>query len=86
MMSGAQQGRLLHTLVRLGQATRVLEIGCFTGYATLWMAPASVRTDSCSALSAAAAALRWRAATWTLRGWASRLRYRLAMRWNRSGP
>ena len=38
MMSGAQQGRLLHTLVRLGQATRVLEIGCFTGYATLWMA------------------------------------------------
>ena len=38
MMSGAQQGRLLHTLVRLAQATRVLEIGCFTGYATLWMA------------------------------------------------
>ena len=38
MVSGAQQGRLLHTLVRLARATRVLEVGCFTGYAALWMA------------------------------------------------
>ena len=38
MVSGAQQGLLLHTLVRLAKAKRVLEVGCFTGYATLWMA------------------------------------------------
>lgn len=38
MVSGAQQGRLLHSLVRLASAKRVLEVGCFTGYATLWMA------------------------------------------------
>jgi predicted O-methyltransferase YrrM len=38
MVSGAQQGLLLHTLVRLSRAARVLEVGCFTGYATLWMA------------------------------------------------
>ena len=38
MVSGAQQGRLLHALVRLARARRVLEIGSFTGYATLWMA------------------------------------------------
>ena len=38
MVSGAQQGRLLHSLVRLARATRVLEVGCFTGYAALWMA------------------------------------------------
>ena len=38
MVSGAQQGRLLHTLVRLARAPRVLEVGCFTGYAALWMA------------------------------------------------
>lgn len=40
MISGAQQGRLLHTLVRLSRAARVLEVGCFTGYATMWMARA----------------------------------------------
>ena len=38
MVSGAQQGRLLHTLVRLSRASRVLEVGSFTGYAALWMA------------------------------------------------
>ena len=38
LVSGAQQGRLLHTLVRMSRATRVLEVGCFTGYAALWMA------------------------------------------------
>ena len=38
MMSGVQQGRLLQMLVRLSRAQRVLELGCFTGYATLWMA------------------------------------------------
>ena len=38
MVSGAQQGRLLHMLVKLARAQRVLEVGCFTGYAALWMA------------------------------------------------
>ena len=38
MVSGAQQGLLLHTLVGLARAPRVLEVGCFTGYAALWMA------------------------------------------------
>ena len=38
MMSGAQQGRLLQMLVRASHARRILELGCFTGYATLWMA------------------------------------------------
>eukprot|EP00966_Prymnesium_polylepis_P209301 4848931-Prymnesium_polylepis.1 len=38
MVSGAQQGRLLHMLVRLARPARVLEVGCFTGYAALWMA------------------------------------------------
>ena len=38
MVSGAQQGRMLHALVRLARAERVLEVGCFTGYAALWMA------------------------------------------------
>ena len=38
MVSGVQQGRLLHTLVRLSRARRVLEVGCFTGYSALWMA------------------------------------------------
>uniref|UniRef100_A0A6U9BPN3 O-methyltransferase n=1 Tax=Emiliania huxleyi TaxID=2903 RepID=A0A6U9BPN3_EMIHU len=37
MVSGAQQGRLLHMLVRLSRARRVLEVGCFSGYAALWM-------------------------------------------------
>ena len=37
MMSGAQQGRLLQMLVRLSRAQRVLELGCFTGYA--WPSP-----------------------------------------------
>ena len=38
MVSGAQQGRLLHMLVGLSRASRVLELGCFSGYAALWMA------------------------------------------------
>ena len=38
MVSGMQQGRLLHMLVRLSRATRVLEVGSFSGYAALWMA------------------------------------------------
>jgi len=40
MMSGARQGRLLHMLVQLAGARRVLEIGTFTGYATIWLAAA----------------------------------------------
>ena len=40
MLSGAQQGRLLHMLARLGGARRVLEVGSFTGYSTMWLASA----------------------------------------------
>lgn len=40
MLSGPVQGALLATLVQLTQARRVLEIGTFTGYASLWMAQA----------------------------------------------
>ena len=39
-VSGPEVGALLRTLVRLMQARRVLEIGTFSGYATLWMAEA----------------------------------------------
>ncbi|MGB3850300.1 MAG: O-methyltransferase [Tunicatimonas sp.] len=40
MLSGPAQGALLAALVRLTRARRVLEIGTFTGYASLWMAQA----------------------------------------------
>ena len=40
MLSGPTQGALLAMLVRLTRARRVLEIGTFTGYASLWMAQA----------------------------------------------
>lgn len=38
MMSGALQGQLLYLLCRLMQAQSVLEIGTFTGYATICLA------------------------------------------------
>lgn len=34
------QGKLLHLLVRMGRARRVLEIGTLGGYSTIWMARA----------------------------------------------
>ncbi len=40
MLSGPSQGALLATLVQLLRARRVLEVGTFTGYASLWMAQA----------------------------------------------
>ncbi len=40
MMSGPVQGALLHTMARLLRAQRVLEIGTFTGYATMCFAGA----------------------------------------------
>nr|AGU11699.1 O-methyltransferase [uncultured organism] len=40
MMSGATQGHLLATLVHLGRARNILEIGTFTGYSALAMAEA----------------------------------------------
>ena len=40
MLSGPLQGSLLAQLIQLMQAKQVLEIGTFTGYATLWMAQA----------------------------------------------
>ena len=62
MVSGAQQGRLLHTLVRLARARRVLEVGSFTGYATLWMAlalPESGRLVSLERDARVAEVARW---------------------------
>jgi caffeoyl-CoA O-methyltransferase len=38
MMSGLVEARLLQTLVRLAQASRVLEVGTFTGFGALAMA------------------------------------------------
>jgi caffeoyl-CoA O-methyltransferase len=38
MMVGELEGRFLEFLVRLSKATRVLELGTFTGYSTLSMA------------------------------------------------
>jgi len=54
---GTQEGRLLHMLVRLSRASRVLEVGCFSGYAALWMGLAlpeggrllSLERDECAA-------------------------------------
>jgi caffeoyl-CoA O-methyltransferase len=40
MISGSVTGRLLAMLVHLQKAKKVLELGTFTGYATLWMASA----------------------------------------------
>ena len=38
MLSGSVQGALLTMLVKLVKPRRVLEIGCFTGYSTVYMA------------------------------------------------
>ena len=38
MLSGPLQGSALAMLVRMMQPSRILEIGTFTGYATIWMA------------------------------------------------
>lgn len=38
MLSGKVQGRLLEMVVRMLRPHRVLEIGTFTGYSTLWLA------------------------------------------------
>ncbi|RMD78375.1 MAG: SAM-dependent methyltransferase, partial [Gammaproteobacteria bacterium] len=38
MQTAPEQARLLHLLVRLLGARRVLEIGTYTGYSALWMA------------------------------------------------
>jgi caffeoyl-CoA O-methyltransferase len=40
MVSGHLEGQLLKILVRATKATRILEIGCFTGYSALAMAEA----------------------------------------------
>jgi predicted sulfurtransferase/predicted O-methyltransferase YrrM len=41
MCSGPTQGKLLATLCRLRGASRVLELGTFCGYGTLWLSSAS---------------------------------------------
>ncbi len=43
MMVGRQEGRFLEHLVFSAQATRVLEIGTFTGYSSIAMAAGSPR-------------------------------------------
>ena len=40
MQVSAAEGKLLHLLVKLAGARRVLEIGTFVGYSSLWMARA----------------------------------------------
>lgn len=50
MMSGARQGRLLHMIARLAGAQRVLEVGAFTGYATVWLAAAMGEGGTVTAL------------------------------------
>jgi len=40
MISGSLQGNVLAVLVRMMRPRQILEIGTFTGYATLWMAQA----------------------------------------------
>lgn len=42
MCSGHQQGRLLRMLARISGARRILELGTFTGYATLCLAEAAI--------------------------------------------
>jgi predicted sulfurtransferase/predicted O-methyltransferase YrrM len=46
MVSGPLQGRLLAMLARTTGARRILELGAFTGYATLCLAEGLVRGDS----------------------------------------
>lgn len=50
MQIAPEQGQFMQMLVRLMQARRIIEIGTFTGYSTLWMAlglPADGRLLSC---------------------------------------
>ena len=61
MMVGVLEGRFLETLVWLGRATRILEIGTFTGYSALSMAaalPAGGRLVTCELDPARAAVAR----------------------------
>ena len=40
MLSGSLQGELMHILVQISGARRILELGTFTGYSAVWMASA----------------------------------------------
>ena len=50
MLSGPVVGNLLASLVAMSQASRVLEVGTFTGYATLMIAEALIDKD-CSVIT-----------------------------------
>ena len=38
MLSGQIQGELLKLIAQMLQARNILEIGCFTGYSSIWLA------------------------------------------------
>lgn len=40
MLSGAVQGQLMRMIVQMMGATRILELGAFTGYSAIWLASA----------------------------------------------
>jgi predicted O-methyltransferase YrrM len=40
MMVSATEGKILHLFAKMAQATRILEIGTFVGYSTVWLARA----------------------------------------------
>lgn len=61
MMVGRQEGAFLSTIVAITGATRILEIGTFTGYSALWMAetlPADGRIVTCDVSETHAAVAR----------------------------
>ena len=61
MLVGPLEGAFLHMMTRLVQATRVLEIGMFTGYSALWFAealPDQGRVTTCEIDDASAAVAR----------------------------
>ncbi|EKV28635.1 O-methyltransferase, family 3 [Caenispirillum salinarum AK4] len=79
MQTSPEQGQLLHLLVKLTAARRVLEVGTFTGYSSLWMAlalPDDGGTVTCCDVSAEYTAVARR--YWDRAGVSARMDLRLA--------
>ncbi|WP_404380177.1 O-methyltransferase [Caenispirillum salinarum] len=79
MQTSPEQGQLLHLLVKLTGARRVLEVGTFTGYSSLWMAlalPDDGATVTCCDVSADYTAVARR--YWDRAGVSTRMDLRLA--------